>query len=482
MTFGCPSMPRALLACMLLLLACDGNGDGGERRVALTRAELLDPESCKSCHPNHYREWASSMHAYAADDPVFLAMNRRGQEETNGELGDFCVSCHAPMAMREKVIEDFAELEDIPAHLKGVTCYFCHNAVSVEADHNNGVRLANDTTMRGGFGRGVEGDPLPVQPTAHVAEYSALHDSYDASSANLCGGCHDIVTPPPHEVHLERTFQEYRDARISQGEGFFTCQTCHMEKYTGVAADEPARRVVTRDVHEHLWPGVDVALTPFPDRELQKAAIECALSSSARIVEIRRGEEAYQYVVVLETNVGHNQPSGAAQDRRMWLELIAYDADDNVIFESAAIGDTEIEEKPAGEYGPREDRNPWILRDRLFGENGDEVHMFWEAASYTSHTLPPATADTPDHTVARPYTLPGDPARISARLRMRPMGFDVLHDLVGSGHLEATILDQMPTFTIYTAEWVNGEFVPGPQQSACDYTCMLEHRAADCPD
>ena len=39
------------------------------------------------------------MHAYAAEDPVFLAMNQRGQRETNGELGDFCVQCHAPVAV-----------------------------------------------------------------------------------------------------------------------------------------------------------------------------------------------------------------------------------------------------------------------------------------------------------------------------------------------------------------------------------------------
>ena len=31
------------------------------------------------------------MHAYASDDPVFQAMNKRAQRETNGALGDFCV-------------------------------------------------------------------------------------------------------------------------------------------------------------------------------------------------------------------------------------------------------------------------------------------------------------------------------------------------------------------------------------------------------
>ena len=52
-----------------------------------SKEELMRPEACQSCHPEHYRQWAGSMHAYAALDPVFIAMNQRGQRETNGELG-----------------------------------------------------------------------------------------------------------------------------------------------------------------------------------------------------------------------------------------------------------------------------------------------------------------------------------------------------------------------------------------------------------
>ena len=66
----------------------------------LTRDALLDPQTCEQCHVDHYADWSGSMHAYASDDPVFRAMNERGQRETNGQLGDFCVKCHAPMALR----------------------------------------------------------------------------------------------------------------------------------------------------------------------------------------------------------------------------------------------------------------------------------------------------------------------------------------------------------------------------------------------
>ena len=79
---------------------------------SLSLEELQDPKSCQACHQQHYEEWSASMHAYASKDPVFLAMNKRGQRETNGELGSFCVQCHAPMALRTGATTDATDVED----------------------------------------------------------------------------------------------------------------------------------------------------------------------------------------------------------------------------------------------------------------------------------------------------------------------------------------------------------------------------------
>ena len=67
-------------------------------RKALDRETLMDPAACADCHPNEYRDWSGSMHAYATDDPVFIALNEIGQQETDGALGTLCIGCHAPMA------------------------------------------------------------------------------------------------------------------------------------------------------------------------------------------------------------------------------------------------------------------------------------------------------------------------------------------------------------------------------------------------
>ena len=139
----------AAIAAAIGLAGCGGGGEGPARSVA----ELQDPQTCNECHPKHYAQWSGSMHAYASDDPVFVAMNLRGQRDTGGALGTFCVKCHAPMAVELGLTD--RRRASIPRSCRppprGITCYFCHDIKSVQDTHNNGLVLAGDQTMRGGL-------------------------------------------------------------------------------------------------------------------------------------------------------------------------------------------------------------------------------------------------------------------------------------------------------------------------------------------
>jgi hypothetical protein len=470
-----------LLSAAALLFACSNDqarrADAGTELPSLTRAELLDPASCKSCHPKHYREWASSMHAYASEDPVFIAMNKRGQRETQGALGDFCVRCHAPMAVREKATEDGLNLASVPVALQGVTCYFCHNATGAEQPFNNHIALADDTTMRAGIR-----DAVPSG--AHTSAYSGFHDRNQAESASLCGSCHDVVNA--HGVQLERTFLEYQESLFGKaGPGFDTCAGCHMPGRPGRAAEVVDVNTPQRTVHEHLWPGVDVALTPFPDREAQRLAVECALGLNARFYSVLLSPLG-ELVVKVETSAGHHQPSGTAQDRRLWLEVVAYDAAGTVLFQSGVIADTELEEKPVGT--PGYDPQLALFRDWMYDANGAPTHMFWEAApsalyptGFASLTLPAALAPATAHTLDARYQLLAATRvdHINLSLRMRPIGVDVLSDLVASGDLDPAVLAAQPTFALRGASVVwrpDGSMVPlHPDAPRCPdaYQCLL---------
>src|SRR5262249_47395060 len=116
---------------VVLGTACSGGAPSAPDDTPVSVGQVydaLDPGSCRPCHADHVRAWSGSMHAYASDDPVFRAMNARGQRETGGALGAFCVACHAPVAAARKATTDGANLSALPQKIRGVTCVACHAA------------------------------------------------------------------------------------------------------------------------------------------------------------------------------------------------------------------------------------------------------------------------------------------------------------------------------------------------------------------
>ena len=426
--------------------------DDGEQPSYLSVNELRDPATCGQCHADHTRQWSGSMHAYAAKDPVFLAMNARGQRETQGQLGDFCVQCHAPLAVESGWTKTNSNLAELPEELSGVNCYFCHNVQSVADDHNNPLELRGDNTMLGGIRQ-------PVDNTAHRSAYSPLLARNEQASSTVCGACHDIVTPSPpapRSVHLERTFEEWQTSLFSAPlkDGGLSCNSCHMEGREGVAADYSG--VKLRRVHDHSFPAVDLALTPFPERESQRSLVQRELDLVLRteICVAQLAEGAIIRVLVENLAAGHHFPSGAAHDRRAWVEVIALDGDTEV-YSSGVVADGQPVTSLA-------DPDLWLMRDEAFDAAGKPAHMFWDIASIQPNTVPgPLTFDRkdPDYFathVSRRYpratstpSAIADPFdRVTVRVRVRPVGLDVLDDLVDSGDLDPKIRDEMPTFDL----------------------------------
>lgn len=475
---------------LLSLLCSLGCQSEPQEPPALTREELLNPESCKDCHPKYYREWSSSMHAYSTTDPVFLAMNKRGQEETNGALGKLCVQCHAPMAVLEGAIQNYADLSQVPKHLQGVTCYFCHNAVEVGPDHfNANIKLANDNVMRANLRN-------PIQPTAHGVKQSELHNARSMRSSELCGTCHDIRMPSG--VHLERTFEEYSTSLVAQpNDSFQSCQSCHMDtaadpEQVAVSTGREGQLVTRRDAHEHLWAAVDVPLTDgFPNAIPQRSAVEMCELQNSIVYFSAVMTSPFNLQVAIETNAGHSQPSGSSHDRRMWLEIRGYDASGKQVYASGVVPDGQVEETP-------ENPHPFMMRDRIRNAKGEEVHMFWDAmpqptpSTADSQLLPPATlintATNPRHSLERTYNVLSvpPPVRYVMELRMRPMGLDVLLDLVKTGHLDPAVVQRMPTLSVTTREFrvdpssEELKLISRSEPDCSTYRCMLNPQSSEC--
>ncbi len=414
---------------LLGLFACNAP-ESAKLETAAAPEELQNPETCSSCHPQHYREWASSMHAYAADDPLFLAMNRRGQRE--GAIGSFCVNCHAPMAVRTGATTDGLNLAELPQQLKGVTCYFCHNVAAVRGTHDNPLELANDRVMRGQIRD-------PQRTGFHGSSYSPLVDRDRLESAQLCGSCHDIVNQ--HRVHLERTFEEWQDTVFAEPKLGATCSQCHMDrdKTAGPASTLPDAPV--RELHSHRFPAVDLALTPLPDADVLAEEVQAFLDTSLQSALCVRGTDSAAQIQVVLDNVaaGHSFPSGAAQDRRVWLEVVAY-AGGETIYESGVV-------PPDRGLGAADlDELAW-LGDCLLDARGEQVRMFWEAHDVESNLLPgQQTFDASDPRFYQTHvrfdypqktaTIARFPERVTLNVKLAPFDLDTFDSLVESGDLE----------------------------------------------
>jgi len=322
---------RVLLSLLLVLLplaGCAGDAEG----LLVERPErgpgvFQRPAECIECHPQHVEQWAASNHAYAAVDPVFHAMVRLGQRQSEGKLGQFCVQCHTPVGLAEgqtEVVFDEAQgiwqqpMDDLQgAASDGVSCDVCHSITDVHEPRNARMTLTADGTKRATIA-----DPMPTQ--AHGSAYSELH-----ASGEVCGTCHNVTNPK--DALVEQTFDEW--AGSSFAEDGTTCMDCHMPPRLGRAApDAPIR-----ELHDHTMVGVDVSLLPpdeFPGYELLRDRSAELLRSAADLDVAAEGGEI---VVTVTNRAGHALPSGATAERQLWLEVVVWDDVGQLLFESGTL-------------------------------------------------------------------------------------------------------------------------------------------------
>ncbi|HWP06216.1 MAG TPA: multiheme c-type cytochrome [Polyangiaceae bacterium] len=476
-------------ACGVLLALGCGNGESTPPPAAeSSRAELMNPETCAGCHPKHYDSWASSMHAYASDDPLFQAMNARGQREA--AIGPFCLKCHAPMAVRTGATTDGSNLAELGPELKGVTCYFCHSVDRVEGTHDNPLHLAEDGVMRGEY-------EDPAENAAHRSAYSPLLDRDRLESATLCGACHDIVNG--HGTHIERTFAEWKSTVFSQEGVGTTCGQCHMDQSKTLEPAAEAPGVFARRTHAHDFPGVDLPLTSWPGSDELAAKTQAFLDTTLQSALCVRGAGAVTDLRVVLDNVaaGHSFPSGAAQDRRAWVHLTAY-AKGKLIYESGNVPD-------GTSVTSRGDPDVWSMRDCLLDADDHPVHMFWEAKDVESNLLPgQLTFDVADPRFYQTHfeqKYPRDPEaflvtfpdRVTVEVRLAAFGLDVFDDLVASGDLADTdadtvteLRDAIATYRLgsvleWTPDTAEPSFIVDGLPMSCVTDTALNVRAATVP-
>ena len=127
-----------------------------------------------------------------------------------------------------------------------------------------------------------------------------------------------------------------------------TCQDCHMKDMTGKGCDKQAAPV-RNDLPLHDMTGgntfIPAILSQLYPSEVDNTALTSGISRANYMLQnavemefdgepTRLSDDSLEIQVKITNNTGHKLPSGYPEGRRMWINIKAYDTDDNLIFES----------------------------------------------------------------------------------------------------------------------------------------------------
>ena len=241
--------------------------------------DFTKKKMCKRCHPAIWREWETSMHAKAWEDPIY--------QEAASQVADRekkCDPCHASEPILITGIGKMPKLRATDRKY-GVSCIVCH----IDA---HGA---------------MHGPHKSNNPMYHANVTSEAH----AKATELCATCHGQPSVPEHNQ-----VASFRDSPAA--EKGLNCATCHMP---AVKRQLSVHTYETVSVRRHTWKG---------SRSVSK------LKSAVNLKIVRAEGEA---TVLLTNKAGHLLPGEAL--RAVILDAKISDANGTVgrheqIFISAA--------------------------------------------------------------------------------------------------------------------------------------------------
>lgn len=210
-------------------------GDGSDEPYYPSAGE------CKSCHPDHYREWSVSPHAYGQMSPVFNAMHATTLRLTNSSNGDFCIRCHTPIGMLQNEPLFMSNIDRSPSSREGVTCVVCHRVNKSFGKISGRLFIEPGDLTQAIYGpEGIEnfqkefGEDIDKR-FGEGKVHGEVDRFFDLVNPSFCGSCHDVNLL--NGFRLEEAFSEFK--RSPAAENGVTCNDCHMGVNPGVFTGDP---------------------------------------------------------------------------------------------------------------------------------------------------------------------------------------------------------------------------------------------------
>ena len=216
----------------------------------LADSQYPSAKVCGECHPNQYKQWSISSHAYANLSPMFNKFEQRINDISRGTVNYFCVRCHASVGTALGENRAIAWWDRSAASKEGITCVSCHRVGEGYGKTNSARRITPGTIHEPVFGpfdsltglkaitNARENGILvtidePDRPAEGDKKWIRMHQTAIQSDlivkSELCLACHQVAVHPG--IKLETVWEEYRASPAAK-EGI-TCQKCHMSKDPG---------------------------------------------------------------------------------------------------------------------------------------------------------------------------------------------------------------------------------------------------------
>lgn len=360
-------------------------------------SSLTPSSTCITCHGGYDpanepgRLFQGSMMAQAGRDPLFYACLTVADQDAPS-AGDLCIRCHSMqgwMAGRSQPTDGSALLA---GDRDGVNCDLCHRMANPL--YQAGASPIEDVEVIGGLlpahtPNNYSNGQMVIDPQArrrgpfsdtvspHQVLFSPFHRSGD-----FCGTCHDVSNPAfvrtgPADyapgpldqapasmlstdiMPLERTYSEWKNSAYPAGvhapdlagarpDGTVrTCQDCHMPDASAKGCNDPLAQV-RPDLPRHDLTGgsswmINLVGTLYPGETDPAVLAEGAVRSKALMakaatldVAIVPEGDSVRANVTVTNRTGHKLPTGYPEGRRMWIQLVAYDSQDQPVFTSGA--------------------------------------------------------------------------------------------------------------------------------------------------
>jgi len=295
---------RTIIACFAFVLCFAAENAAGEHVMGTRKySDYEKPESCKSCHTRIYQQWSQSMMSQAYthhwDEIEYweLAVPHGDKDPTFKAAADGCNGCHAPLAFLAGDVPPPRPSENSRAN-ESVSCDLCHTITGISGDPVNFNWISEPGRTKYGAKEGLESPH-------HITKFNDIY-----TVADYCGSCHNEQNP--FGLWVKSTQIEWEEGPYA--EQGVPCFVCHMPKAPGRSAPMAEEGMVA----QHIFLGAH-------NEAKVKSAIEVSIHPDEREIPYD-GAVVFQ-VELFNAKAGHKIPTGSVEDRILWLDVRAVDAE-----------------------------------------------------------------------------------------------------------------------------------------------------------